>query len=97
MRKIRILTLEYCDACNWLKSELRNKKIEFVNIDAEQNSEFANDIEKNFKTEHYPIIFLEGEKDVITILPETKLDTSSILHTFITIPEAIELIKKHIK
>jgi len=96
MRKIRILTLEYCDACNWLKSELKNEKIEFVNIDADQNSDLANSVEEKFKTEHYPIIFLESDKDIITILPETKLEPSPILHTFTTIPQAIELIKKYI-
>lgn len=96
MRKIRILTLEYCDACNWLKSELGSEKIEYVNIDAEQNSEFADSIEEKFKTKHYPIIFLESDKNVITILPETELEPSPTLITFTTIPQAINLIKKHI-
>lgn len=96
MRKIRILTLEYCDACMWLKSELEREKIEYVNIDANSNIDFANDIEKKFQTEFYPIIFMEGETDVITILPATKLEPSPTLLTFQTIPEAINLIKSNI-
>lgn len=80
----------------WLKSELSREKIEYVNIDADENSSFADDIEKKFKTKHYPIIFIERNADVITILPETKLETSPILLTFQTIPQAIQLIKQHI-
>jgi|688.fasta_scaffold674499_2 glutaredoxin len=94
MRKIRILTLNYCDACNWLKRELESEGLKFTNIDVEQHDQFASEIEKMFKTEHYPIIFLDGETDVITILSETNLEPSPSLYIFDTIPQAIDLIRK---
>jgi glutaredoxin len=96
MRNIRVLTLSYCDMCNWLKREIESEGLKFTNIDAEQHDSFAEDIEKRFKTESYPIIFLEGKQDVITILSETDLEPSPVLHTFETIPQAIGLIKKYI-
>jgi glutaredoxin len=96
MRKIRILTLSYCDVCKWLKSELSKEGLEYKEIDVEMFDSFASDIEKKFKTEHYPIIFLENDQNIITILPATELEPSPILHTFDTIPQAIQLIKQHI-
>lgn len=93
---IRLLTLSGCDYCDWLKSELNGCGITYDNIDADQFSDFADQIESRFKTTAYPIVFIESSNDVITIVPETKLETSDTLRTFDTIPELVSIIKKYI-
>ena len=93
---IRIMTLSWCDICTWLKSELDGCGIAYTNIDAEQFSDFADKVEDKFQTEAYPIVFIETKDKVITIVPETKLETSDILLTFDTIPQLVGIIKKHI-
>jgi hypothetical protein len=93
---IRLLTLSGCDYCDWLKSELDGCGITYDNIDADQFSDFADKIEDKFQTESYPIVFLETKDKVITIVPETKLETSDTLLTFNTIPQLVGIIKKHI-
>ena len=75
---------------------MSNEGLEYKEIDVEMFDSFASDIEKKFKTEHYPIIFLENDQNVITILPATELEPSPILHIFDNVPQAIQLIKKHI-
>ena len=93
---IRLLTLSGCDYCDWLKSELDGCGIAYDNIDADQHSDFADMIEDKFKTDSYPIVFIEQDREVIIIVPETKLETSDTLRTFDTIPELVNIIKKHI-
>ena len=93
---IRLLTLSGCDYCDWLKSELDGRGITYDNIDADQFSDFADKVEDKFQTEAYPIVFIESNNDVITIVPETKLETSDTLRTFDTIPELVNIIKKYI-
>jgi glutaredoxin len=94
---VRIVTLSDCDYCKWLKSELDGHGISYVDIDADVYSDFSNSIEQHFKTTFYPIVFLEMESKVITIVSETELDTSETLRTFNTIPELIGIIKSYIK
>jgi glutaredoxin len=93
---VRLLTLGDCDYCTWLKSELDGCGIAYTNIDADQFSDFADQIEDKFKTEVYPIVFIDLGDKVITIVPETKLDTSVTLRTFNTIPELVNIIKEYI-
>ena len=93
---IRLLTLSGCDYCDWLKSELDGCGITYDNIDADQFSDFADKVEDKFQTETYPIVFIETKDTVLTIVPETKLETSDTLRTFDTIPELVNIIKKHI-
>lgn len=94
-RGIRLLTLSDCDYCMWLKSELTGCGIAYVNIDADEFSEFADLIERKFKTYTYPIIFIDLGDKVITIVGETELDTSDTLRTFNNIPELVNIIKQY--
>jgi len=94
---VRLLTLSDCDLCIWLKSELDKEGIAYDNIDAYKFSDFADQVEDKFKTEHYPIVFLDLGDKVITIVSETKLETSETLRTFNTIPELTSIIKSYIK
>lgn len=93
---VRLLTLSDCDYCMWLKSELDGCGIAYTNIDANQFSDFADQIESKFKTDSYPIVFIDLGSKVITIVPETELETSDTLHTFNTIPELVNTIKNYI-
>jgi len=93
---VRLLTLSDCDYCMWLKSELDAEGIIYTNIDANQFSDFSNQIEDKFKTDAYPIVFLDLGDKIITIVPETELETSETLRTFDTIPELVGIIKQHI-
>jgi glutaredoxin len=95
--EVRILTLSDCDYCSWLKSELDSCGINYTNIDAELFSDFADEIEEKFKTEFYPIVFIESGPKIITIVSETDLDTSETLRTFDTIPHLVGMIKSYIK
>jgi glutaredoxin len=94
---VRLLTLSDCDYCMWLKSELNSCGIAYDNIDADQFSDFANAVENKFKTETYPIVFIDLGPTVVTIVSETNLETSETLRTFDTIPELIGIIKSYIK
>lgn len=93
---VRLLTLSDCDYCMWLKSELDAEGIAYDNIDANKFSDFADQIEDKFKTQYYPIVFLDLGEKVITIVSETELETSDTLLTFDTIPELVGIIKKYI-
>jgi glutaredoxin len=93
---VRLLTLNDCDYCTWLKSELDGCGITYTNIDANMFPDFTDQIEDKFKTEYYPIVFLDLGEKVITIVSETKLETSDTLRTFNTIPELVSIIKQHI-
>lgn len=93
---IRLLTLSDCDYCIWLKSELDAQGIAYVNIDANEFSDFSDEVEKKFKTNSYPIVFIDLKIKIITIVSETELETSDTLHTFNTIPELIGIIKRYI-
>jgi hypothetical protein len=95
--KVRLLTLEWCDTCMWLKSELEAAGISYVNIDAEQFSDFADNIEDKFKTSTYPIVFLDLGDKVITIVAETDLATTDTFRTFDTVPQLVNTIKQIIK
>jgi len=93
---IRLLTLNDCDYCTWLKSELDSCGITYTNIDAEQFSDFADQIEQKFKTESYPIVFIDLGNKIIIITPETELETTDTLLTFDTIPQLVNTIKEYI-
>ena len=94
---VRLLTLRDCDYCSWLKSELDEEGITYVDIDANEHDNFSTLIEKKFKTETYPITFIDLGSTVITIVGTTELETSDTLHTFTTIPHLVSIIKQYIK
>lgn len=93
---VRLLTLSDCDYCTWLKSELDAEGIIYNNIDADQFSDFSDMVEDKFKTNSYPIVFIDLGSKVITIVSETELETSDTLLTFDTIPQLVGIIKKYI-
>jgi glutaredoxin len=94
---IRILTLNDCDYCNWLKSELGAEGIAYVDIDADEHDDFSTAIEQKFKTNTYPIVFIDLGPSIVTIVGETELETSNTLRTFDTIPQLVGIIKQYIK
>lgn len=94
---VRVLTLSDCDYCIWLKSELDSCGIAYVDIDANKFDDFSDKVEQEYKTNRYPIVFIETKQDTIVILGETELATTDKLRTFDTIPELVSMIKKYIK
>ena len=94
---VRLLTLSDCDYCMWLKSELDSYGISYVDIDANKFDEFSTSVEKEYKTDTYPIVFIETSSNVVVIVGETELDTTDKLRTFDTIPHLVTIIKKYIK
>ena len=94
---VRVLTLSDCDYCNWLKSELDEEGIIYTNINANEYDDFSTAIEQKFKTDTYPIVFIDLGLTVITIVGETSLETSNTLRTFDTIPQLVGIIKQYIK
>jgi glutaredoxin len=92
---IRLLTLNGCDYCTWLKSELDNEGIEYVNIDADVFSEFTESVETLYQTNHYPVVFIEYKDKVVALLSETRLEPSDNVRIFNTIPELIGMIKQY--
>lgn len=94
---VRLLTLSDCDYCNWLKSELDEEGIIYTNINANEYDDFSTAIEQKFKTDTYPLVFIDLGLTVITIVGETSLETSNTLRTFDTIPQLVGIIKQYIK
>ena len=94
---VRLLTLSDCDYCNWLKSELDEEGIIYTNINANEYDDFPTAIEQKFKTDTYPIVFIDLGLTVITIVGETSLETSNTIRTFDTIPQLVGIIKQYIK
>jgi len=94
---VRIVTLGDCDYCIWLKDELDSCGITYINIDANQFSDFADSVEQKFKTDTYPIVFIDLGSTIITIISETSLDITDTLRTFDTIPHLVGIIKSYIK
>jgi len=94
---VRLLTLSDCDYCIWLKSELDSCGIAYVDIDANKFDDFSNSVEKLFKTDTYPIVFIDTKQDTIVIVGETELETTDKLRTFDTIPHLVNIIKKYIQ
>jgi len=93
---VKLLTLSDCDYCMWLKSELDENGITYTNIDADQYPDLADNVENKFKTNAYPIVFIDLGVKTIIIVPETELETSDTLLTFDTIPQLISIIKRYI-
>ena len=94
---IRILTLSDCDYCKWLKSELDEEGIAYIDIDAIKHDDFSTAIEHKFKANTYPMVFVDLGPSIVTIVGETNLETSDTLRTFDTIPHLIGIIKQYIK
>ncbi|MBR9704797.1 NrdH-redoxin [Candidatus Pacearchaeota archaeon] len=61
MNNITIYTLNWCPHCKELKEFLINNKIEFENIDVEQDQDIAQDIMEKTGSEGFPITDIDGE------------------------------------
>lgn len=94
---VRLLTLEWCDTCQWLKSELKTAGISYIDIDAEKFSDFTDKVEEKYKTSTYPIVLLDLGEKLIVFLSETDLDTTDEIRTFDTVPQLVGMIKSYIK
>lgn len=76
--KIITYTLSWCPHCKALKEYLNNKKIEYENIDMEENEEAAEDIIEKTGQSGFPIIDIDGEiligfdKDKIEVILKDK-------------------------
>ena len=74
---VRIVTLGDCDYCIWLKNELDGCGITYINVDAYQFPDFADSIEQKFKTETYPIVFIDLGTSISTL---SYFDKNNIFH-----------------
>jgi len=61
---ITIYTLSWCPHCNALKEYLNGKKIEYKNIDVEENEKEAEDIIEKTNQSSFPVIEID-EKTII--------------------------------
>jgi len=72
--KITTYTLSWCPHCKALKEYLNSKKLEYENIDVEENDDAAEDIIEKTGQSGFPIIDIDGEiligfdKDKIEVL-----------------------------
>jgi len=72
-KTIKIYTLEWCPHCNELKSYLKSKKLEFENIDVEDNEDAAEEIVEKTGQEGFPIIDIDGE--ILIGFDKNKIET----------------------
>tara|TARA_Y100001963_G_scaffold143767_1_gene215036 strand:+ start:315 stop:647 length:333 start_codon:yes stop_codon:yes gene_type:complete len=90
---ITLYTLPYCNYCNLLKDTLSKLKIPFKEIDVEENEYMGDWIERNLKTESYPVIyFTKRPEEGFYILPSSDLDKLGGNRIFNTIEEALEIL-----
>ena len=59
--KITTYTLSWCPHCKALKEYLNNKKIEYENIDVEENEDAAEDIIEKTGQSGFPIVVIEDD------------------------------------
>lgn len=62
MKKIKVVRLAGCSWCEALTEKLDAHKIKYESIDADTNSELADQLEELLNTSYYPIIILETEE-----------------------------------
>ena len=88
-----LYTLTHCAYCKTLKTELSNLKIPFKEIDVDENEYMGDWIERNLKTESYPVIhFTKRPGEDLYILPSSDLDKLGGNRIFNTIEEALEIL-----
>lgn len=61
MKKITTYTLSWCPHCKALKEYLNKNKIEYENIDVEENEDAAEDIIEKTGQSGFPVIDIDGE------------------------------------
>ena len=94
--EITIYSLPYCDYCNLLKGTLDKLEIPYTDVDVDMNVLMGDWLEKNLKTESYPIIyFKKRDGEYIYILSETDLESLNGIRIFNTIDEALEILTQY--
>lgn len=68
MKKVTVLRLSGCSYCEELVGMLEARKIEFESIDADSNSDLADEIEDLLDVFVYPIVILETSSKVPSFL-----------------------------
>ena len=88
-----LYTLTHCTYCNSLKRALSNLKIPYKEINVDENEYMGDWIERNLKTESYPVIhFTKRPGEDLYILPSSNLDKLGSNRIFNTIEEALEIL-----
>jgi len=88
-----LYTLTDCIYCKTLKTSLSNLNIPFKEIDVDENEYMGDWIERNFKTESYPVIhFTKRPGEDLYILPHSDLEKLGSNRIFNTIEEALEIL-----
>lgn len=91
-----IYTLKNCIICNQLKGELKKLNIDFIDIviddGSAKNYELGNQLEFQYETNSYPIIYFLSSKTVF--LTKTDLEEHKRLIIFNNLEELINQIKQ---
>ena len=68
MKKVTVLRLSGCSYCEELTSKLEARSVEFESVDADDNSDLADEIEDLLEIYVYPITVLESEGNALCYL-----------------------------
>ena len=100
--EMSVLTLKNCIYCNWLKGKLSELGIQYkefiIDDGTEYNNTLGNVIEKDYKTENYPIVqlYLKPEMKLINFISKTDLEPRDGICIFDTIDELITKIQENL-
>ena len=88
-----LYTLTDCTYCKTLKQALSNLKVPYREVDVDQNEYMGDWIERNLKTESYPVIhFTKRPGEELYLLPNSDLEKLGSNRIFNTIEEALEIL-----
>ena len=88
-----LYTLTDCIYCKTLKQALSNLEIPFKDINVDENEYMGDWIERQLKTESYPVIhFVKRPGEDIYILSHSDLEKLGGVRIFNTIEEALEIL-----
>jgi glutaredoxin 3 len=59
--EIKIYTMSWCPHCNALKEYLENKKLDFKNIDVEEDEASANEIIERTGQAGFPVVCIDDK------------------------------------
>lgn len=68
MKKVTVFRLSGCSYCEELVTKLEAHGIEYESIDADENSDLADEIEDLLEVYVYPIVILKSESDALCYL-----------------------------
>jgi len=91
-----LYTLTDCIYCKTLKQALSNLKVPYREVDVDQNEYMGDWIERNLKTESYPVIhFTKRPGEELYLLPNSDLEKLGSNRIFNTIEEALEILLEY--